>query len=182
MWVLTKNNNYINVSNNIVNVTSNILNATLFKDKRLAEGYINNNIAKKDRYKYKIENCDTLLLDTDNYYDIIIHNLTETINNKIKEQIDTLVDNQSLLDRQQSDILHYIENTDKIDMYTSWLLINKLRDIRKQRRIIKNLTNTVRSLNVNEANIKGTYVNYSSNTNYTCKGFTDYEDIFKSKE
>ena len=65
-------------------------------------------------------------------------------------------------------------------MYTSWLLTNKLRNIRKQRRIIKNLTNTVRSIKINEADMKGTFINYSSNTNYTCKGFKNYEDIFKS--
>lgn len=181
MYVLTKNSRYVKIDDNCPTLTSDILSATMFKTEQLAKGYINNNINKKERYKYSTLNCDKLLLANENYSSIVLHNLYENINIHMDNTLDELNNNLSLYDKQQSDILHYIENTDKIDMYTSWLLTNKLRNIRKQRRIIKNLTNTVRSIKINEADMKGTFINYSSNTNYTCKGFKNYEDIFKAK-
>lgn len=179
MYVITKNTGYVNVSNNCPTVVADILSATLFKNEQLAKSYIANNISKKERYKYSTLNCDKILLNNQGYSNVVIHNLYENVNNYINTTMDELTNNLSLLDKQQSDILHYIENTDKLDMYTSWLLIKKLREIRKQRRIVKNLINTIRNTQWSEKSLKETFINYSSNTNYTCKGFANFKDIFK---
>ena len=41
------------------------------------------------------------------------------------------------MDLKLQDILHEIELSDKCDMYKSWQTINKIRELRKQRRNIK---------------------------------------------
>ena len=43
----------------------------------------------------------------------------------------------SYVDLKLQDILHEIEISDKCDMYKSWKMINEIRDLRKQRRNIK---------------------------------------------
>ena len=63
--------------------SGSILSATMFKTEQLAKGYINNNINKKERYKYSTLNCDKLLLANENYSSIVLHNLYENINTVI---------------------------------------------------------------------------------------------------
>lgn len=61
----------------------------------------------------------------------------EDVLNEVDERNDELNGELSDVDLKLQDILHTIELSDKCDMYKSWLMINEIRDLRKQRRNIK---------------------------------------------
>lgn len=61
----------------------------------------------------------------------------EDVLNEVDERNDELNGELSDVDLKLQDILHTIELSDKCDMYKSWQMINEIRDLRKQRRDIK---------------------------------------------
>ena len=63
--------------------------------------------------------------------------LCEDILSKANNRYEELNGELSDVDLKLQDILHTIELSDKCDMYKSWQMINEIRDLRKQRRDIK---------------------------------------------
>ena len=61
----------------------------------------------------------------------------EDVLNEASQRDDELNGELSNVDLKLQDILHNIELSDKCDMYKSWQMINEIRDLRKQRRNIK---------------------------------------------
>ena len=61
----------------------------------------------------------------------------EDVLNEASQRDDELNGELSNVDLKLQDILHNIELSDKCDMYKSWQMINEIRDLRKQRREIK---------------------------------------------
>ena len=61
----------------------------------------------------------------------------EDVLNEASQRDDELNGELSDVDLKLQDILHNIELSDKCDMYKSWQMINEIRDLRKQRRNIK---------------------------------------------
>ena len=61
----------------------------------------------------------------------------EDILNEASERNEELNGELSDIDLKLQDILHTIELSDKCDMYKSWQMINEIRNLRKQRRNIK---------------------------------------------
>ena len=61
----------------------------------------------------------------------------EDVLNEASQRDDELNGELSNVDLKLQDILHTIELSDKCDMYKSWQMINEIRDLRKQRRNIK---------------------------------------------
>ena len=61
----------------------------------------------------------------------------EDILSEASNRYDELNGELSDVDLKLQDILHTIELSDKCDMYKSWQMINEIRDLRKQRRNIK---------------------------------------------
>ena len=61
----------------------------------------------------------------------------EDIISEAKERIKELHEELSDVDLKLQDVLHEIELSDKCDMYKAWQMINEIRDLRKQRRDIK---------------------------------------------
>ena len=61
----------------------------------------------------------------------------EDVLNEASQRDDELNGELSDVDLKLQDILHTIELSDKCDMYKSWQMINEIRDLRKQRRNIK---------------------------------------------
>ena len=61
----------------------------------------------------------------------------EDILSKANNRYEELNGELSDVDLKLQDILHTIELSDKCDMYKSWQMINEIRDLRKQRRNIK---------------------------------------------
>ena len=61
----------------------------------------------------------------------------EDVLNEVDERNDELNGELSDVDLKLQDILHTIELSDKCDMYKSWQIINEIRQLRKQRRDIK---------------------------------------------
>ena len=61
----------------------------------------------------------------------------EDILNEANNRYEELNVELSDVDLKLQDILHNIELSDKCDMYKSWQMINEIRDLRKQRRNIK---------------------------------------------
>ena len=61
----------------------------------------------------------------------------EDVLNEVDDRNDELNGELSDVDLKLQDILHTIELSDKCDMYKSWQMINEIRDLRKQRRDIK---------------------------------------------
>ena len=56
---------------------------------------------------------------------------------EVSERYEELNGELSDVDLKLQDLLHTIELSDKCDMYKSWQMINEIRDLRKQRRNIK---------------------------------------------
>ena len=61
----------------------------------------------------------------------------EDVLNEASQRDDELNGELSNVDLKLQDILHTIELSDKCDMYKSWQIINEIRQLRKQRREIK---------------------------------------------
>ena len=61
----------------------------------------------------------------------------EDVLNEINSRNEELNTELSEIDLKLQDVLHSIELLEKCDMYTAWKTINQLRDLRKQRRNIK---------------------------------------------
>ena len=61
----------------------------------------------------------------------------EDVLNEASQRDDELNGELSNVDLKLQDILHNIELSDKCDMYKSWQMINEIRQLRKQRREIK---------------------------------------------
>ena len=61
----------------------------------------------------------------------------EDVLNEASQRDDELNGELSNVDLKLQDILHTIELSDKCDMYKSWQMINEIRQLRKQRREIK---------------------------------------------
>ena len=61
----------------------------------------------------------------------------EDVLNEASQRDDELNGELSNVDLKLQDILHNIELSDKCDMYKSWQIINEIRQLRKQRREIK---------------------------------------------
>ena len=61
----------------------------------------------------------------------------EDVLNEASQRDDELNGELSNVDLKLQDILHTIELSDKCDMYKSWQMINEIRQLRKQRRNIK---------------------------------------------
>lgn len=61
----------------------------------------------------------------------------EDVLNEVDDRNDELNGELSDIDLKLQDILHNIELSDKCDMYKSWQIINEIRQLRKQRREIK---------------------------------------------
>ena len=61
----------------------------------------------------------------------------EDVLNEASQRDDELNGELSNVDLKLQDILHTIEFSDKCDMYKSWQMINEIRQLRKQRREIK---------------------------------------------
>lgn len=61
----------------------------------------------------------------------------EDILSEASSRYEELNEELSGVDLKLQDILHTIELSDKCDMYKSWQMINEIRDLRKQRRNIK---------------------------------------------
>ena len=61
----------------------------------------------------------------------------EDVLTEVSERDEELNEELSDIDLKLQDILHNIEFSDKCDMYKSWQIINEIRQLRKQRREIK---------------------------------------------
>ena len=61
----------------------------------------------------------------------------EDVLTEVSERNEELNGELSDVDLKLQDILHTIELSDKCDMYKAWQMINEIRDLRKQRRNIK---------------------------------------------
>ena len=61
----------------------------------------------------------------------------EDVLSEVSERDEELNGELSDVDLKLQDILHNIELSDKCDMYKSWKIMNEIRDLRKQRRNIK---------------------------------------------
>ena len=70
------------------------------------------------RWINELGRCEDILSEASNRY--------EELNGELSE-----------VDLKLQDVLHKIELVDKCDMYKSWQMINEIRDLRKQRRNIK---------------------------------------------
>ena len=70
------------------------------------------------RWINELGRCEDILSEANNRY--------EELNRELSD-----------VDLKLQDILHNIELSDKCDMYKSWQMINEIRDLRKQRRDIK---------------------------------------------
>ena len=70
------------------------------------------------RWINELGRCEDIISEANNRY--------QELNAKLSE-----------VDLKLQDVLHNIELTDKCDMYKSWKMINEIRDLRKQRRNIK---------------------------------------------
>ena len=70
------------------------------------------------RWINELGRCEDILSEANNRY--------EELNRELSD-----------VDLKLQDILHNIELSDKCDMYKSWQMINEIRDLRKQRRNIK---------------------------------------------
>ena len=70
------------------------------------------------RWINELGRCEDILSEASNRY--------EELNGELSD-----------VDLKLQDILHTIELSDKCDMYKSWQMINEIRDLRKQRRNIK---------------------------------------------
>ena len=70
------------------------------------------------RWIKELGRCEDILSEASNRY--------EELNGELSD-----------IDLKLQDILHEIELSDKCDMYKSWQIINEIRDLRKQRRNIK---------------------------------------------
>ena len=70
------------------------------------------------RWINELGRCEDILSEANNRYDELNGELSD-------------------VDLKLQDILHTIELSDKCDMYKSWQMINEIRDLRKQRRNIK---------------------------------------------
>ena len=70
------------------------------------------------RWINELGRCEDILSEANNRY--------EELNGELSD-----------VDLKLQDILHTIELSDKCDMYKSWQMINEIRDLRKQRRNIK---------------------------------------------
>ena len=70
------------------------------------------------RWINELGRCEDILSEASNRY--------EELNGELSE-----------VDLKLQDVLHNIELSDKCDMYKSWQMINEIRDLRKQRRNIK---------------------------------------------
>ena len=70
------------------------------------------------RWINELGRCEDVLSEASNRY--------EELNGELSD-----------IDLKLQDILHEIELSDKCDMYKSWQIINEIRDLRKQRRNIK---------------------------------------------
>lgn len=57
--------------------------------------------------------------------------------NEASQRNEELNGELSTVDLRLQDILHNIENTDKFDMFSAWKIVNEIRDIRRERRQIK---------------------------------------------
>ena len=69
----------------------------------------------------------------------VIEKITQTINllNEIDEYNSTLTDKLSKLDSKEQDLLHYIENN-KIHIFWCYRMIKEIKNIRIERRKVKN--------------------------------------------
>lgn len=73
-----------------------------------------------------------------------VQNLTDIIIGA-DERLDVLVKQQSKVDSEVSDMIHYIENT-TFDLYSGWLALRALQTLLRIRRKVKNELNIVRKI------------------------------------
>ena len=95
--------------------------------------------------KPNVENNENRVIDTNTYVpsENIIRWIEkigqcEDVINEVTSRNEELNGELSNVDLKLQDILHEIEVTDKCDMFSAWKVVNKIREIRKKRRDIKN--------------------------------------------
>ena len=106
----------------------------------------------------------------------------EDVLNEVDERNDELNGELSDVDLKLQDILHTIELSDKCDMYKSWQIINEIRQLRKQRRDIKDeklVLSGIKSQGITYLNRKSVQkcVNGLSKRKYRIRIVEEEEDI-----
>lgn len=176
------NKNFISTNDDCTyNIVTELNKATIFDNFASANHFLQNHIVKKIRYKYKIVNCDDLLLSDNLLSSITLNKVQSETVKIIDENIQMLSNALSLMDRKQQDILHYIESTEKFNLYESWKIVKKLKGIRSKRRKIKKSLTTLNSFK-QSINLNSLYLEQCESSLYTNKVITDFSKYIISEE
>lgn len=176
------NKNFIVVKDDCTyNFVSELGKATIFNSFVDANHFLQNHILKKNRYKYKIVNCEDLLLSDTLLSTIILTTVQDKTVSVIDENIQILNNALSLMDRKQQDILHNIELKDKFNMYEAWKMVRKLKGIRSKRRRIKKSLVTLTTFR-QSVNLSNLYLEQCESANYSNKVINDFKQYLSGNE
>ena len=182
MYALMINKSFIYVSSEFeLQPVNQISSATLFDSFATANSFVNTHIPKKNRYRYKLVNCDDLMLSDESLSKLVLNTVSEKTNKLIDEQIQMLNNALSLADRKQQDILHYIEANEKFNLYQSWKIVHKLQKIRAKRRKIKKCLATLSSFK-QSVNLEQLYLNQCESNSYNNRVIEDMESYIMSDD
>ena len=182
MYALMINKSFIYVSSEFeLQPVNQISSATLFDSYSNANNFVNTHIQKKIRYKYKIVNCDDLMLSDESLSKLVLDTVTDKTTKLIDEQIQMLNNALSLMDRKQQDILHYIEANEKFNLYQSWKIVHKLQKIRAKRRKIKKCLATLSSFK-QSVNLEQLYLNQCESNAYSNRVIEDMESYIMNDD
>ena len=182
MYVLMLNKSFICVSSEFeLKSVNQISSATLFDSFSNANNFVNTHIPKKNRYKYKIVNCDDLMLSDESLSKLILNTISDKTTKLIESQVQILTNALSLMDRKQQDILHYIEANERFNLYQSWKIVCKLQKIRAKRRKIKKCLVTLNSFK-QSINLEQLYLNQCESNAYSNRVIEDMEEYIMSDD
>ena len=149
--IRNKNSLYIRLNKNGSPITCNELQKGLFEYSK-ANNICNSLPKQLKKFNFFVEAVPEILSKIDGQKEITTNtykpseNVTrwinelgrcEDIHSEANNRYEELNRELSDVDLKLQDILHNIELSDKCDMYKSWQMINEIRDLRKQRRDIK---------------------------------------------
>ena len=182
MYALMINKSFIYVAPEFeLKSVNQISSATLFESFATANSFVNTHILKKNRYRYKIVNCDDLMLSDESLSKLVLDTITNKTTKLIDEQIQMLNNALSLMDRKQQDILHYIEANEKFNLYQSWKIVRKLQKIRTKRRKIKKCLVTLSSFK-QSINLEQLYLNQCESNAYSNRVIEDMESYIMNDD
>lgn len=182
LYTIICNKSYvqINSGSNYTNVKE-LNQATIFDSFNAANQFLTNHIPKKIRYKYKIVNCEDLILSDKLLSTMTLNKVQSKTNDLIEANLQMLNNALSLMDKKQQDILHHIELTPKFNMYQCWKIISKLRTVRIKRRRIKKAMLTLTTFR-QSMNLEHLYLTQCESNNYNDRVIDDFDKYIISDE